>query len=271
MGMYDTINGEQVKCFPWVSFDNFMNSISYHGGDLNSYNTGDEVPCKRPHYNYGKNFIILDLNRFPESDYCEYDYILHIIVDGKVKDTFVDSIGKINWMQNENVIDYNGELLNIKSSDDILAYIKAQRDYKKECDNLYSHWDELFKESNSYLWGIARLEEGSEEKQMRHKKLDELRKLMDEEKARIKPELEVLREKHKKWFVDTSDIKDLIRLGNCLSAYYTELRINRPDNVKICSDLISEILNSDGTIYDRYIKWQGIQSDDNELTEVLNG
>ena len=75
MGMYDTINGEQVKCFPWVSFDNFMNSISYHGGDLKSYNTGDEVPYKRPHYNYGKNFIILDLNRFPESDYCEYDYI----------------------------------------------------------------------------------------------------------------------------------------------------------------------------------------------------
>lgn len=21
MGMYDTLNGEQVKCFPWYSFD----------------------------------------------------------------------------------------------------------------------------------------------------------------------------------------------------------------------------------------------------------
>ena len=95
--------------------------------------------------------------------------------------------------------------------------------------------------------------------------------MLPEEKARIKPELEVLREKHKKWFVDTSDIEDLIRLGNWLSAYYTELKINRPDNVKTCSDLISKILNSDETTYDRYIKWQGIQSDDNELTEVLNG
>ena len=271
MGMYDTINGEQVKCFPWVSFDTFMNSVSYHGGDLKYYNTGDEVPYKRPHYNYGKNFIILDLNRFPESDYCEYDYILHVIVDGKVKDTFVDELGEIDWLINENVIGYTGELLNIKSSEDVLAYIEAQRAYNKERNKIYSHWDELFKESGTYLCGIARLEEGSEEKKFRHEKLNELHKLMDEEKARIKPELDILNEKHAKWFIDTSEIDDLICLGNCLSAYYTELKINRPDCVKICSDLISKMLKADDTLYDRYVKWQDIQSDSNELTEVLNG
>ena len=53
MGMYDAINGEQVKCFNWTSFNN---GIVCHGGDLMYYNTGDEVPYKSPHYNYGKNF-----------------------------------------------------------------------------------------------------------------------------------------------------------------------------------------------------------------------
>ena len=104
MGMYDTINGEQVKCFPWVSL--YKDEITYHGGELKYYGIGDEVPYKKPHYNYGKNFIILDLNRYPESDYCEYDYIIHVIVDGKVNDTFENKIGSIDWSINENVVGY---------------------------------------------------------------------------------------------------------------------------------------------------------------------
>ena len=91
MGMFDTINGEQVKCFTWTSFSN--GGFVYHGGHCKYYNTGDEVPYKKPHYNYGKNFIILDLNEFLD---CDYDYILHVIVDGKLKDTFENELGDID-------------------------------------------------------------------------------------------------------------------------------------------------------------------------------
>jgi hypothetical protein len=255
MGMYDTINGEQVKCFPWVSL--YLNKISYHGGDLKYYGIGSKVPYKKPHYNYGKNFIILDMNRFPESDYCCYDYILHVIVNGKVKKTFKDEIGKINWAKNENVIGYWGELLNINSSEDILSFIKEQREYKTKYDEINSHWDELFGESMQYLHGIALLDKDSEEKKFRQKKIDEILKLMDEEKERIQPELDELRKKHSsKWFVDTSDIDDLVLLGEYISAYETELQAER-DNAETCKEMIEKLLSSDDTLYDRYVVWQG--------------
>ena len=250
MGMYDEINGEQVKCFPWVSL--YKGEISYHGGDLADYGTGDKVPYKKPHYNYGKNFIILDLNRYPDSDYCDYDYILHVIVDEKIKITFTDEIGYIDWSINETVVGYDGELLNIKSSEDIMNYIEAQRQYWEKYENIHSHWNELFKESMHYFTGIGLLDKDSEERKMRREKIEEIHKLMDEENKRIKPELNELSKKHSRWFVDTSDIDDLINLGDYISAYNLEM-----DEQEQCKEMIQKLLNSDSTLYDRYVKWQG--------------
>ena len=250
MGMYDEINGEQVKCFPWVSL--YKGEISYHGGDLAYYGTGDKVPYKKPHYNYGKNFIILDLNRYPDSDYCDYDYILHVIVDEKIKVTFTDEIGDIDWNINETVVGYAGELLNIKSSEDIMNYIEAQRQYWEKYENIHSHWNELFKESMHYFTGIGLLDKDPEERKMRREKIEEIHKLMDEENKRIKPELNELSKKHSRWFVDTSDIDDLINLGDYISAYNLEM-----DEQEQCKEMIQKLLNSDSTLYDRYVKWQG--------------
>ena len=254
MGMYDTINGEQVKCFPWVSL--YLNKISYHGGDLKYYGVGSKVPYKKPHYNYGKNFIILDLNRFPESDYFQYDYILHVIIDGKVKDTFEDEIGDIDWSINKNVVGYTGELLNIKNSEDMLNYIKAQREYWSKYEEINSHWDELFGEMMQYSHGIALLDKDSEEKKSRLQKIEEVHKLMDEEKARIQPEIDNLRVEYSKWFINTSDIDDLINLGDYISAYKTELNAER-DNAEMCKEMILKLLDSDDKLYDRYVEWQG--------------
>ena len=62
MGMYDTLNDEQVKCFPWYSFDVISlspeGSIGGHGGKLKYYGNGSEIPYLSLAYNYGKNFII---------------------------------------------------------------------------------------------------------------------------------------------------------------------------------------------------------------------
>lgn len=254
MGMYDTINGEQVKCFPWISLYN--NAISYHGGDLKYYNTGDEVPYKKPHYNYGKNFIIIDLNLFP---FGGYDYTIHVIVDGKVNDTFENEIGDIDWSINKNTVSYHGDLLNINSTNDITSYIKAQREFWTKREEIRKHWNELFKESMQYFTGLGLLDKDSEEKKFRMKKIEEIRTLMNEEEKRIEPQENVLREENSKWFIDTSDIDELINFGNYLSAYYTELKAERNDNVKVCSEVISKLLESDDTLYDRYLKWQEIE------------
>lgn len=250
MGMYDNINGEQVKCFPWVSL--YKDEITYHYGDLEIYETGDEVPYKRPHYNYGKNFIILDLNRYPESDYLGYDYILHVIVDGKVKDTFTDEIGDIDWFINETVVAYTGELLNIHCSEDIVNYIREQRELMKNYDNVYSHCYELFGKVMNYSSGIGLLDKDSEEKKMRQEKIDEIFTLMDKEEERIKPELDELTKEHSKWFVDTSKINDLITLGEYISVYNF-----RDDDKGRCKEIIQKLLSSDSSLYDRYVEWQG--------------
>ena len=248
MGMYDTINYEQVKCFSWVSL--YYGEINYHGGDLAYYETGSNVPYKKPHYNYGKNFIILDLNRFPESEYSDYDYILHVIVDGKIKDTFKDKIGNIDWSINDSVVGYFGELLNIKSTEDVIKYINAQRKFWSEYDKINVHKNELFGKAMNLSHGIALLDKDSEEKKMRLEKIDKIFELIDEEREKIKSDLEDLYEGHKKWFVDTSEIDDLINLGNYISA--TEVESDR----EICEEKIRELLTSDPGLYDRYVEWQ---------------
>ena len=250
MGMYDTINGEQVKCFPWISF--YKEAIGYHGGDLRYYNTGCEVPYKRPHYNYGKNFIILDLNRYQKDDYCPYDYILHIIVNGKVKETFENKIGEIDWSINNNVVAYYGELLNIKNSDELLEYINAQKEYWKKREEIRKNWNDLFSKSMKYFYGIGLLDKDSEERKERRRKIEEIHELMDQEEKRIEPELNELNNDMRKWFVDTSDIKDLIHLGEFIYVYN-----ERDDMRDECREIILSMINANNELLKRYIEWQG--------------
>ena len=250
MGMYDTINGWQVKCFPWVSL--YEGEISYHGGDLNYYGTGDAVPYRKPHYNYGKNFIILDINMYPESEYSDYDYILHVIVDGKVQNTFVDTIGDIDWSANNLVVGYRGELFNINSSEDVLNYIKDQRRYWDKWEEIHTRWNELFAESMEYFTGLGLLDKESEESKFRREKIDELHVAMEEESKRIQPEITAAFEEIEHWGADTSNIEDLITLGDFISVHGI-----REDTRKERRRVIEKMLAADETLYDRYVEWQG--------------
>ena len=83
MGMYNYLNGEQIKCFPvpMVYIDNGEKghvSINSVGGLLNVYNLGDSVPYRSNIYNYGKDFMVFDYRGF------EGVYTIHFIKDGKV-------------------------------------------------------------------------------------------------------------------------------------------------------------------------------------------
>ena len=75
---------------------------------------------------------------------------------------------------------------------------------------------------------------------------------MDEKENRIKPEIDKLNKEHSRCFVDTSDIDDLIHLGEYISAYSI-----RDNDKEQCKEMIQKLLNSDSSLYDRYIKWQG--------------
>lgn len=260
MGMYDTINGEQVKCFSWMSYG--KEGLWEHGGDLKYYGTGDEVPYKKPHYNYGKNFLILDLNRFLDSEYCDYDYIIHVIKDGKVAAMYENEIGEIDWANNESVVSYNGDLLNIKSSDCIKNYITAQRKYWKDSEKVRKHWKELFKESlKCFRTGIPEIDLGYEE--TRYKKLQEIHYQMDKEQERINDAEKKLSDEMSKWFI--RDYDDLIILGQYLDSYYCALRLDKQEEVEMCNEMISKILKSDETICDRYLQWQEVDELDGDF------
>lgn len=259
MGMYDTINGEQVKCFSWISIDE-VDGVWYHGGDLKYYRTGDEVPYKKPNYNYGKNFVILDLNKYPESGYSSYDYIIHVIKDGKVAATFNDVIGDIDWPDVSCVVGYCGELLNIYSSEDLKSYMKAQRKYDADYKSIYNYWDELFRELIDCSKGFN----DSEKKKICFEKSKEIQKLLDEEKENIKPEIEKISKEHSKWFVDISNIDDLITLEKFIGAYNTH-----GCDKEYLLDSIRKMLISDRTLYDRYVEWQGSDEFIKDFKEVV--
>ena len=64
MGMYDTINSEQVKCFPWITYQYIKDSdirLLEHGGSLKNYENNDAVP----------EYTYLDVNAMTDTDVQE--------------------------------------------------------------------------------------------------------------------------------------------------------------------------------------------------------
>ena len=258
MGMYDSINGEQVKCFPWAHFYN--DDIVYSGGNLDCYGEGEMVPYKNEFYNYGKNFIILDIDEFPETGYNDYDFIIHFIKDGKVVGTYYDDIDKeILFDKLDSVVSYRGTLLNIRSKDDILNYINDLRLYRKNLLKLREHLDELFKKASKCRNEIAKAKEGSKEKESLKNKIEKIFDLMKEERERIKSDEDALLDTMQKWYTDISDIEDLIVLGEYLHVYNKIINKRNSaevDDLEKVKNNITSLLANDNTLYQRYVKWQ---------------
>lgn len=246
MGMYDTINGEQVKCFPWVSL--YKDAITYHGGDLKYYGDGDEVPYRMPHYNYGKNFVIYDLNLWSNN---ENHFTIHVIEDGKVKATYENEMGAINWGKNSYVVSYYGKLLNIHSDDDLISYRKAYRKYIKDCEKINEHRDELFSELTNEMQEIAKA--NPDEKKSGTRRLAEIYAQIEHEEELNREEKNRIEAKMSYWYLDTTDIDDCIQLGEYISAY----EIDRVETKEICRNEIKAMLAADYLLAKKYIRWQG--------------
>lgn len=140
MGMFDEINGEQIKTFytafctlaiddPIFGKSNSELSPWFSGGSLKYFKNGDTVPYQTFWYNMGKDFNILDFN-----DWQGDEPIAHIIRDGKVVKTINISDITEEELQFDNY-DYNDSKLNIHTKEDLIAFNDARKAVIDKIDN----------------------------------------------------------------------------------------------------------------------------------------
>ena len=154
MGMYDTLNGEQVKCFPWYSFDvmslSTEGSIVGHGGNLKYYSNGSKIPYRSLAYNYGKNFIIFDFN--PElTNNDDNNWVAHVIEDGLLKaSVYKENAGKefeeILKRSHKNISYYGGSNFKFKSIADVNQYAVESDELMKKTKKLHETADKIMRE-----------------------------------------------------------------------------------------------------------------------------
>lgn len=261
MGMYDMINGEAVKCFP--TYYMMGEVMTRSGGNLIPYDTGSSVPCKSPYYNYGKNFLVIDISGSPEFD-DSYDFLIHVITDGLVKETLRDTFKNIDWANNNSVVSYDGEILNVYSEKDISDYIDARKKYWHDIWEARVRLNELRELQFNYFSRIKSLEKGSEDRKTVIGKISQNSETIKEEFSRTISELERIRKEFSAtWAKDTSDIGDLISIGKLISCYNWAHSEEESEDVL---ESISDMLDKDETLYDRYVKWQGT---DEHIKEFL--
>ena len=154
MGMYDTLNGEQVKCFPWYSFDvspiDTEGVVSGHGGGLKYYGNGDKIPYRSLAYNYGKNFIIFDFN--PDFDPNNAtSWIAHVIEGGCLKASIYkenagEEFEEMLKRSRKNISYYGSGNFKFKSISDINQYAIESDGLMKMTRKLYNTVHEIMRE-----------------------------------------------------------------------------------------------------------------------------
>lgn len=139
MGLYDYINGEQVKVFYSPIYDEDSKNTWHSGGRMVGFDNGDEVPLKTLYFKRPSNFMVFDENSYDGKP------LLHVIRDGKVYGTFdVENFDDNLFNDNDLVLTYYGQPINIKTSKDCYQYI---RDY----DTRYEKIREINKEYRDLL------------------------------------------------------------------------------------------------------------------------
>lgn len=195
MGMYDTLNGEQVKCFPWFSFYvsamDTKGVVTSHGGDLKYYGNGSEIPYRSLAYNYGKNFIIFDFT--PELGTDEIgEWVAHVIENGRLKASFYrkdadDEFEKMLKKSTKNIGYYGDDNFKFKTLEDVNQYAKEANALRCQITDMYKPANAIMREWSKTFHESKNLEKGSEEYAVFQKKVQDFIKRHDEELAKIKP------------------------------------------------------------------------------------
>lgn len=266
MGMYDTLNGEQVKCFPWHSFDVMSltpsGSIGSHGGNLKYYDNGSKIPYRSLAYNYGKNFIIFDFN--PDLDPNDSsNWVAHVIEDGLLKaSVYKEDAGKefeeMLKKSRKNISYSGGGDFKFKSIADVNQYAAEADELMKKIDKLHETADKIMREWFDALQEIRvrNLKKGTPEYAELSSRLDQFSIRHKSEIDRTKPEIRKLRQDFaEKW--TESEPEDYLKMsdfGESIEAGILTL-ILKKEQEKESAEEIEEAKRLN-IFFDRQKEWQ---------------
>lgn len=289
MGMYDTINGEQVKCFGWYSYAIGPllgnTKVDYHGGSLDGFVSGDTVPSKRLFYNYSPNFMILDTS--PENE--DYAFIIHIIKNNRVLVTVQMTKDGHNLYQqnhqspdknleqyfytNNHVIGYYGEpFLRIQSMDDAHAYFDDITKLRMDLNNATPVSQELWKEYHKLTHGIGLLDTKSEEYKSRKTAIAKNRILFHHATKNEEPIVKTLQKEFAdKWYFPNPNTESQT-LGKWIDAGQSLLKQlkNTNDYENFCKDFKTAFpVLYDSMIEDYHTWYDSSPKERHEINQLL--
>lgn len=264
MGMYDTLNGEQVKCFPWFSFYvsamDTKGVVTSHGGDLKYYGNGSEIPYRSLAYNYGKNFIIFDFT--PELGTDEIgEWVAHVIEDGHLKVSLYrkdadDEFEKMLKKSTKNIGYYGDGNFKFKTLEDVNQYAKEANALRCQITDMYKPANAIMREWSKTLHESKNLEKGSEEYAAFQEKVHGFIKRHDEELAKIKPIISKLNKDFvDKWIEkDSEEYLKMSDFGESVEAGILTLKF-RKEQEKESVEKIEEA-KKHNIFFDRQKEWQ---------------
>ena len=251
MGMYDYLNGEQVKVFysPIFILEGFGDNkptINHSGGSLRSFTVGDELPIETSYYIYPKDFIIFDY-RFSEEEMKEYsDIEANVMV---IKNKFLKAVKWDNKLSlrdiGSKVVDNYGRTLNVHSLEDFALIKKDFRDLEAK---RISEEEELFPNGMFYT-----LENNYEEYMSKRDELNEIRD-------------NTIGEFNRRWINFNENylekkfgeyLESITFLGLSMADPNPEKDIDgHKKSLKACVNEIKLLIEKDADIVSKYVKWQ---------------
>lgn len=242
--MYDIINSEQVKCFPWITYhydkDNDMR-LWTHGGSLKNFDNNAAVPYRSLCYNYHEDFNILDLH--PTALPFDNGIVLHAIRNGKVKESITIELNDTNLIPKElqehisgylttaHTIGYTGYPdLNIHSYYDMLAFYNESN---ARLEKLADIRKESHRRMNAWAKAVRKLHDQTLSDTQRNQiqnDVNQLKAAYDDERNRIKPEIDTLNMTFiNKWCIPTSSERNkYISFGEWITAGLHLISEHRP-------------------------------------------
>lgn len=244
MGMYDSINSEQIKCFPWVSYqhnDTDGMCLWSHGGGLRCFNDNDKVPYRSLSYNYHKDFNIIDMH--PTMLPFDNGIVLHAIRNGKVKESITIELledtdtpkhiqdAMSNYLSSAQTIGYTGNpVINIHSFDDMIQFYHENI---KRRDKLVALRSTSHRLMNEWAKTVRQLhQENLSEIQKNNIKetINQVKTKYDAERKRIEPDIDKVNTMFvEKWCVRNSEeTNTFIRFGEWIESGLRLISEHRP-------------------------------------------
>ena len=257
MGMYDSINGEQVKCFGVPCYYS-EDGVHPMGGALKGYGNGDKVPYKTLWYDFTPNFVIVDFDPYWAEK--EGEILFHIIRDGKVfKTCGIDELNDDDFDGIEVFVDYWGYILNVNTKEGCLKKKEDAKIYSEKSKILCKEKDRLIRESMDCLHKQRELDDNDPlKKELENKGLKLLEKVEIENKI-LAPQIVELREKYIDIYYKTNEEYAIYqRVGIYLQAIkdYSKRKSDKVPEIKQAFNEALEIFKEEGkdavAIYSKY-------------------